>query len=168
VWVAYQSSLTGDKAGLDGLFLVHPDGSDDHEIAASLPGQHIHPDWSSDGQSIVFRADVGDYPQLFLINPLADPAGRQALQLTQCAKTCVQVDDPALSPDGSHVAYIEDTGTTVVGKLQVPASFDLRVARVTHRGVADVRTLVHSQTNGTGPTELLEPRWSPDGTSLVF
>ena len=167
-WVAYQSSLKADNAGLDGLFLVHPGGSDDHEIATSLPGQHIHPDWSSDGRSIAFRADVGDVPQLFLINPLADPAGRQALQLTHCANTCVQVDDPALSPDGSHVAYVEDSGTAVVGKLEVPASFDLRVARITHRGVTDVHTLVHSQTDGTGPTELLEPRWSPDGTSLVF
>src|SRR6478609_5998012 len=83
-WVAYQSSLAGKKSGLDGLFLVHPDGSDDHEIATSLAGQHIHPDWSSTGRSIAFRADVADHPQLFLINPLADPAGRQALQLTQC------------------------------------------------------------------------------------
>src|SRR4051794_25509324 len=64
-WVAYQSGLRGDQFGVDGLFLVHPDGSGDHEIATSLPGQHIHPDWSADGRSLVFRADVGDYSQLF-------------------------------------------------------------------------------------------------------
>jgi Tol biopolymer transport system component len=42
------------------------------------------------------------------------------------------------------------------------------VARITHHGLADVRTVVHSHTDATGPTELLQPRWSPDGTSLVF
>jgi TolB protein len=147
---------------------VHPDGSGDHEIATSLPGQHIHPDWSVDGRTLVFRADVGDLPQLFLMNPLTDPEGRHALQLTRCVAPCVQVDDPALSPDGSHIAYVEDTGLTVVGQLEVPASFDLRVARITRHGLRDVRTLVHSETDSTGPTELVEPRWSPDGTSLVF
>jgi Tol biopolymer transport system component len=167
-WVAYQSSLRGGQFGPDGIFLVHRDGSDDHEIATSLPGQHIHPDWSADGRALVFRADVGDYAQLFLMDPLTDPAGHRARQLTHCDTTCVQIDDPAVSPDGTHVAYVEDTGITVVGQLEVPTSFDLRVARISHHGLTDVRTLVHSHTDPTGPTELLQPRWSPDGTSLVF
>ena len=167
-WVAYQGAIRAGQPGIDGIFLVHPDGSDNHEIATSLPGQHIHPDWSADGRALVFRADVGDFPQLYLMHPLTDPAGRHALQLTQCKAACVQVDDPALSPDGSHVAYVEDTGLTTVGQLEVPASFDLRVARITRHGLTEVHTLVHSQTDSTGPTELVEPRWSPDGTSLVF
>ncbi len=83
-WVAYQGPSHGGQPGVDGIFLVRPDGSKDHEIATSLPGQHLHPDWSADGRTLVFRADTGDFPQLFLMKPLTDPAGRHALQLTQC------------------------------------------------------------------------------------
>jgi Tol biopolymer transport system component len=169
-WVAYQSSLREGQFGLDGIFLVHPDGSNDHEIATSLPSQHIHPDWSADGRSLVFRADIGDFSQLFLTNPVTDPTGHRALQLTHCADDCVQVDDAALSPDGASVAYVEDTGIVTVDTIDVPASFDLRIAHITRDGLTDVRTIVHSQTlpESHTVTELVEPRWSPDGHSLVF
>jgi TolB protein len=169
-WVAYQSSLREGQFGLDGIFLVHPDGSNDHEIATSLPGQHIHPDWSTDGRSLVFRADIGDYPQLFLTNPVTDPTGARARQLTNCANDCVQVDDAALSPDSASVAYVEDTGIVTVDTIDVPASFDLRIAHITRDGLTDVRTIVHNQTmpQSHTVTELVEPRWSPDGRSLVF
>jgi len=169
-WVAYQSSLRDGQFGLDGIFLVRPDGSNDHEIATSLPGQHIHPDWSTDGRSLVFRADIGDFSQLFLTNPVTDPTGHRAQQLTNCADDCVQVDDPALSPDGASVAYVEDTGIVTVDTIDVPASFDLRIARITRDGLTDVRTIVHSKTlpQSHTVTELVEPRWSPDGRSLAF
>jgi WD40-like Beta Propeller Repeat len=164
-WVAYQSSVRGGQLGLEGIFLVHHDGSNDHEVATSLPGQHIHPDWSADGRSLVFRADVGDFPQLFLTNPVGDPTGSRVRQLTSCANDCLQVDDPALSPDGSSVAYVEDTGPPVtVGQIEVPATFDLRVARLTRHGLSRVHTILRTHT----VTELVEPRWSPDGRSLVF
>jgi TolB protein len=169
-WVAYQGSLRDGQFGPDGIFLVRPDGSHDHEIATSLAGQRIHPDWSADGRSLVFRADIGDYPQLFLTNPVADPTGARALQLTNCANDCVQVDDAALSPDGTSVAYVEDTGIVTVDQIDVPASFDLRVARITRHGLTRVHTLVQSLTRPQTHTvtELVEPRWSPDGRSLVF
>ena len=86
---------------------MRPGGSDDHEVATCLPGQHIHPDWSSDGHSLVFRADL-DFPQLFLIDPVTDPTGVHARQLTNCADDGDQVDDAALSPADS--AEIERRG----------------------------------------------------------
>ena len=60
-WVAYQGAIRAGQLGVDGIFLVHPDGSENHEIATSLPGQHIHPDWSTDWRSLVFQADIGDF-----------------------------------------------------------------------------------------------------------
>jgi Tol biopolymer transport system component len=163
--VAYQSSLRANQFGPEGLFLVHPDGSNDHEIVTSMPGDHMHPDWSSDGRTIAFRADIGDYPQLYLTNPIRDPDGSRARRLTNCAGDCLQVDDPALSPDGHDIAYVEDTGPpTVVGQVEVPRTFDLRVARITGHGLRHVHTLLRTRTL----TELVEPRWSPDGRALVF
>lgn len=164
-WVAYQSSLRGPDFGPEGLFLVHPDGSSDHEIATTLPGEHMHPDWSSDGRTLAFRADIGDFPQLYLTNPLEDPGGLRAQRLTTCSADCLQVDDPALSPDSRNIAYVEDTGPgVVVGNVEVPRTFALRVARIGRHGLSDIRTLLRTHTL----TELVEPRWSPDGSALVF
>jgi Tol biopolymer transport system component len=164
-WVAYQSSLRSGQFGAEGIFLVHPDGTADHEVATALGGDHMHPDWSADGRTLAFRADIGDYPQLYRTAPISDPTGLHARQLTTCSGDCIQVDDPALSPDGGSLAYIEDTGPpVVVGQIEVPAIFELRVARITGNGLSDIRTLVRTRT----VTELVEPRWSPDGSRLVY
>jgi Tol biopolymer transport system component len=164
-WVAYQASLRDGQFGVDGIFLVRPDGSQDHEILTAVPGQHIHPDWSADGRTLAFRADVTDQSQLYLVDPFADPTGRRARQLTRCGGDCVQVDDAALSPDGTRIAYVEVRGPfVVVDQVAVPTAFLLRVARLTPRGLADVRTVVSTTT----VTEIVGPRWSPDGRSLVY
>src|SRR6266498_5905562 len=44
-WIAYQWVPEHGQ----GLYLMHPDGSDAHEIAIELPGEVFHPDWSPDG-----------------------------------------------------------------------------------------------------------------------
>src|SRR5262249_47285499 len=49
-WVAFQAFRIG-QFGVDGVFLVRPDGKDQHEVATVIPGRHIHPDWSSDGHT---------------------------------------------------------------------------------------------------------------------
>jgi Tol biopolymer transport system component len=164
-WVAYQSSLRDGQFGSEGIFLVHPDGSDDHEVLTSVPGDHMHPDWSPDGRTLVFRGDIGDYPQIYLTNPVSDPFGQQTRQLTNCAGDCLQVDDPAIAPDGRHIAYVEDTGPPVaIGQVEVPQTFNLRIARLGSHGFTHVHTIMQTRT----VTELVEPRWSPDGTSLVL
>ena len=41
-WLAYQM-----KAGTqDRVWLMHPDGSDDHQAFPNLPGRTLHPDFS--------------------------------------------------------------------------------------------------------------------------
>jgi Tol biopolymer transport system component len=164
-WVAYQSSLRGDEFGPEGIFLVHADGSNDHEVLTSLPGEHMHPDWAADGRRLVFRGDIGDFPQIYLTHPVSDPLGNQTQQLTNCSGDCLQVDDPALSPDGRTIAYVEDTGPPViVGQVEVPQTFNLRIAHLGRNGLTHVHTILQTRTL----TELVEPRWSPDGTSLVL
>jgi Tol biopolymer transport system component len=52
------------------------------KVLASLPGDHMHSDWSPDGRRLTFRGDIGDFPQIYLTNPVRDPLGEQTRQLT--------------------------------------------------------------------------------------
>jgi TolB protein len=164
-WVAFQTSLRNGQFGDDGVFLVRPDGTNQHEVATAIPGEHIHPDWSSDGHSLVFAGLVGDRHQIIRFDPLNDPTGAHARQLTTCAGSCLDDMDPALSPDDTKIAYLRIGGPLVtIGQVEMPATQKLQIATVTAGGLTQVQTIFQTTTT----TELNAPRWSPDGSHLVF
>jgi Tol biopolymer transport system component len=163
--VAFQTSLRNGQFGDEGVFLVRPDGTNQHEVATAIPGRHIHPDWSSDGRTLVFAGLAGDRHQVFRFDPLSDPAGAMARQLTACAGSCLDDMDPALSPGDTKIAYLEIGGPLVtVGQIEMPATQKLQIATVTTGGLTRVKTIFRTTTT----TELNAPRWSPDGSHLVF
>jgi TolB protein len=163
--VAFQTSLRDGQFGDDGVFLVRPDGTHQHEVATALPGEHIHAEWSSDGHTIVFADLVGDHHQIIRFDPLSDPTGSHARQLTACAGACLDDMDPALSPSDHKIAYLEIGGPLVnIGQVEMPATQRLRIATVTSNGLTHPRTIFQTTTT----TELNAPRWSPDGVHLVF
>ena len=164
-WVAFQASLRNGLFGDDGVFLVRPDGTGQHEVATATPGEHIHPDWSSDGHSLVFAGLPGDRHQIIRFDPLNDPTGAHAQQLTACAGSCLDDNDPALSPDDAKIAYLQIGGPLVtIGQVEMPATQKLQIATVTAGGLTQVKTIFQTTTT----TELNAPRWSPDGSHLVF
>jgi len=165
-WVAFQASLRNGQFGDDGVFLVRPDGTDQHEVATAIPGRHIHPDWSSDGHTPVFAGELGgDRTQIVRFDPLDDPTGAHARQLTACAGSCLLDIDPALSPDDTKIAYLRIGGPLVtIGQVELPATQKLQIATVTADGLTQVKTVFQTTTT----TELNAPRWSPDGSHLVF
>jgi Tol biopolymer transport system component len=165
-WVAFQASLRDGQFGDDGVFLVRPDGTDQHEVATAIPGRHIHPDWSSDGHTLVFAGELGgDRTQIVRFDPLDDPTGANARQLTACAGSCLLDIDPALSPDDTKIAYLRIDGPLVtIGQVELPATQKLQIATVTAAGLTQVKTIFQTTTT----TELNAPRWSPDGSHLVF
>jgi TolB protein len=165
-WVAFQTSLRDGQFGDDGVFLVRPDGTDQHEVATAIPGRHIHPDWSSDGHTLVFAGELGgDRTQIVRFDPLGDPTGAHARQLTACAGSCLLDIDPALSPDDTKIAYLRIDGPLVtIGQVEMPATQKLQIATVTAAGLTQVKTIFETTTT----TELNAPRWSPDGSHLVF
>jgi Tol biopolymer transport system component len=165
-WVAFQTSLRDGQFGNEGVFLVRPDGTDPHEVATALPGEHIHPDWSSDGHPLVFAGLVGDRHQIMRFDPLNDPTGAHAPQLTACADSCLDDMDPAMSPTDAKITYVEIGGPLVpFGDIEVPATQNLRIANVTPGGLTRVRTLLETRAT---TMELNAPRWSPDGSHLLF
>ena len=164
-WVAFQTSLRNGQFGDEGVFLVRPDGTDQHEVATAMPGRHIHPDWSSDGHSLVFAGLTGDRHQIIRFDPLSDPTGAHAQQLTACAGSCLDDMDPALSPGDAKIAYLQIGGPLVtIGQIDMPATQKLQIATVTADGLTQEKTIFQTTTT----TELNAPRWSPDGSHLVF
>jgi Tol biopolymer transport system component len=144
-WILYQR-LTGAGGG---IFLMHPDGTDRHEIAAEVAGLHKHPDWSPDGTQVVFVVD--DDNTIWVVG--AD--GSDPHRLDICHGGC---DNPAWSPDGSRIAFSEfENVHGVVGPGAVSIDVvDLSTMKVT-RVVRAERPLLDDV-----------PRWSPDGTKIVF
>jgi Tol biopolymer transport system component len=154
-WIAYTS--LSDR-GPDGVFLVRPDGSDDHEIALEVPGLRFHPDFARDGKRLAFdqRTSDNDPDQVYIA--AADGSG--ARQLTKCQPPkCAGLWEPAWSPDGK--------------KLAIATSYGFHPGAPSDRfgiGTIDVATgkvkAVVDHDFPTGQDHL--PRWSPDGRRLVF
>ncbi len=52
VWIAYQTN----RGGSEGVWLIHPDGTDDHQILTDFQGDVVLPDWSPDGKKLVMTS----------------------------------------------------------------------------------------------------------------
>jgi WD40 repeat protein len=99
--------------------------------------------WSPDSRSIVFAAGNATFTDISLIN--IDGSGQRSITDTAAQK--VQAFDPALSPDGSQIAFIHDQSLAVVNA----DGTNLRILVPANRGETAKR-----------------PVWSPDGTMIAY
>jgi Tol biopolymer transport system component len=159
-WIVYEGPIPGAV----GNNLVRPDGGALHAATPSVPlpkdGWQVHPDWSPDGQRLVFAADDADDEgkSRDLIGRdiwISDFEGSNPERVFNCIYPCVEADDPAWSPDGKSVAFVafdDDNGNAVNVRL---ALLDVATKKVSTVFVAQ------------GSDAIDWPRWSPDGTHLV-
>lgn len=148
-WIAYQLYEDDGQGRID-LRLVRPDGTGDHPLLVTRPGDQIHPDWSPDGDRIVYTVDR---TQLWIVN--ADGTNATKVPI-DCSKPCGLLDEAAWSPDGQELVFIREEypeGQLPINRIQ---AVDL--------ATTTVRTLY------TPPTlqGANHPRWAPEGTSIVF
>ncbi len=154
-WIAYQSSRTGE-----GVWLIHPDGTEDHQISFGLPDGKLPqlPDWSPDGTRLVITSR-GDFtsPDPVFEYDLATGTSRQ---LFECEFPCLGDDEPVYSPDGTQVAFIRALAPI---KNDLPSDCSLWIGDV-------ATTKVHRVTHNTKTAcdREYNPRWSPDGTQLTY
>jgi len=151
-WIAFSS----DRSGSPGVWLVHPDGTGDHQVATDVPGAQLLPDWSPDGTRFVFTTRGGETEPLFEY----DLATKTSRQLFDCVDPCLGDDEPVYSPDGTKVAFIRALGPfTDTG----PSDCGLWIGDL---GTGDVAQV----TSNTDPPCDREytPHWSPDGTRLTY
>ncbi len=151
-WIAYQTNRS--QGGAEGVWLIHPDGTDDHEVALDVPGDHLHPDWSPDGSRLVITSRE-EKDTLYELDVTTDAARK----LWDCADPCVGDDEAVWSPDGSQIAFIRAIGPVQNG---VPADCSLWLG---DPETGEVQRL--TSTPGCTYRETF-PHWSRDGTRIAY
>lgn len=157
-WIAYQSNRTGE-----GTWLIHPNGTEDHQIAADFAGSLILPDWSPDGTKLVMTSrETGGTEPLYEY----DVETETYRQLFACEDPCLGDDEPAYSPDGTKVIFIRAQQPFVYSEdigEEVPSDCGL--------WIGDIATGEVTQITGKDqPCDRREvsPRWSPDGSKIGY
>ena len=157
-WIAYIRTFDADpdRAAQHGVYLVRPDGHDRHLL---LTAPAISPDWSPDGTRIVVESEPDDSdPELWIVE--AD--GTDLLVVACDGAPCGNVANPAWSPDGGHLAF-QRVIPREAGQDYDRVAIDVIDLTTDVTRVATVSPVADSEY-----VEYVEPRWSPDGTRLVF
>ena len=150
-WVAYQTF----RDGQEGVWLVHPDGTGDHQVDFGLPVTVLLPDWSPDGRRLAVTSRGGPAEPLYE----HDLDTGTTRQLFDCEYPCLGDDEPAYHPDGRSVAFIRYLGP--FSEESGPADCSLWVGDLES---GEVRRL----TDNDGCDREYGPRWSPNGRRLTY
>jgi Tol biopolymer transport system component len=145
------------------LALVRPDGSEAVDILDDLPYEQFHPDWSPDGMQLTFEhapegpdADVRDVW-------ISDADGSNAEPLVTEYPPDLEGlfwSTPAWSLDGDSIAMVGYQGNAA---MVLPTRSVLAVVDLATRELSVVSEVASADGNLHA-----NPRWSNDGTAIVF
>lgn len=127
----------------DDILVIDSDGNNLHNLTHN-PARDWHPDWSPDGQQIIFTSDRDGSADIFTMNA----NGGDVLNLTETPE--IQETAPAWAADGDRIVYLgQEPGD----------SYNLYLL---NRATGQTQALTSDGVQkGT-------PAWSPDGTQIAF
>jgi TolB protein len=134
--------FVSNRTGQWEIYRMNPDGSGITQLTFNSPDYNYSPEWSPDGQQIVFEARRANNWDIYVM----DADGSNVRQLTTDPATDRV---PAWSPDGSLIAFGSN-----------------------RRGNFDIYVMNTDGSNARALTNTIStdyyPDWSPDGTSLTY
>jgi Tol biopolymer transport system component len=155
-WIAYQTNRTGQ-----GIWLIHPDGTEDHQVATDVPNEkQMYGNWSPDGTKLVFGVQGGETEPIYEY----ELATKRSRQLFECNAPCVGDGEPVYSPDGTKVVFSRALAPFVDSAAfggEVPSDCGLWIGDVASGEVTQITS------NLLCDREYF-PQWSPDGSQLTY
>jgi hypothetical protein len=159
----------------DQIWVADADGTGARVLIPPQGGKIGLGNWSADGSRLVFslapRVETPGYPtfgpsRLYLTD--ASGSGPEVVD-TQLSTSCGPPNcrgdyDAVFSNDGSRLVFVRG-GETTTDLTSTLATVDLSTGRVTELASTTVPGVGHYN---SGAPENYHPRWSPDGTQIVF
>ena len=156
-WIVYEWAYDSDGDGVNenGVYLVRPDGRDQHLLLTAAAG---HPDWSPDGKRLAVDTEPADGEEIWIL----DADGTDVTVVTCDGAPCGPVASPAWSPDGGQLAFMRGI------PREAGEEYDRIAIEVVDLATGATRVVAVSPVAGSEYVEYVGPRWSPDGTQIVF
>jgi len=144
-------AFCSNRDGTQDIYIMNADGSGITRVTND-PEPDYYPDWSLDGSIIVYlRGDPGDNCEIYIINI----DGTNKTNLTNNP----EIDGyPSFSPDGTRIAFNREfyRGEKAVCNICVMDPDGTNFVQLTQQST------IHEPLGGG------VPRWSPDGSKIVF
>jgi Tol biopolymer transport system component len=148
--IVFDSDYARTAKSVISLFTIRPDGSRLRKLPLVTGLFNGSPEWSPDGKQIAYTFDESNDPAHPQGIEVAQSDGNFPYALTRAAYAYILQGGATWSPSGDWIAFVESYGSAGASIMKV-------------RDVGgDPVTLTDRDLNAANP------RWSPDGTKILF
>jgi len=124
------------------LYVMRNDGSDQHLLMYSQPGDDWGARWSPDGSRILYQSNRDENFELYTVN-------HDGEEMTNISQHSANESRPDWSPDGQHIVFVSDRDGN--NEIYIMDQDGANVVRLTDH-----------------PADDTNPHWSPVGEHILF